>query len=128
MKADHFLVSSDGALYDTREIEWSKKDPLRSTYEYHFSTIKNTQQLRATIRAGKYTDLGGYPLYLFTNCGAALCFDCAKSEYKRIAYDFKDGHNSGWLVAGCGVNYEDESLYCDHCNNQIKPAYGGDDE
>jgi hypothetical protein len=36
--------------------------------------------------------------------------------------------SDGWLLVGDDVNYEDCSLYCDHCNEKIPSAYGEDSE
>ena len=32
----------------------------------------------------KYAWPGGYPLFLVTSDGAALCIDCGKKEYRNI--------------------------------------------
>lgn len=97
---------------------------IRKQYSYTFSKINNTQQLRATIRAGSYQWPGGYPAYLIFGDGEACCFNCARKEYSRIAKDMKDGFGSQFEIVGCDINYEDNDLYCSHCNKQIESAYG----
>lgn len=99
-------------------------DIVREKYMCHFSKIKNSHQLRATIRTGHVTDMSGYPLYFITADGGALCFDCAQKEYRNLAWSMRNKCNDGWLVVGCDVNYEDDRFYCDHCNTQIESAYG----
>lgn len=92
---------------------------IRPIFARTFSRIQNTQQLRATIRAGQHAWLGGYQMFLSTKGGDALCFDCAAENY---ALD--------WVredVNGCAINYEDEHLYCAHCNKGIPAAYGSDE-
>ncbi len=121
---DHLFVSeTDGGLYDTRRKDWSAT-PIRPVYRRHFTKIHTSQEARATLRAGAYAWPGGYPLYLVTQDGAALCFKCAMKEYRQIAWDFQKRCSTGWRVAGCDVNYDDKGLACDHCGKQIESAYG----
>lgn len=96
--------------------------PLRKDYSKTFLLIKTANQFKATIRAGKFTCLGGYPLYLFTSDSSALCFDCAKTKARCIIDSIKHDRRDGWKVEGCDVNYEDNELACDHCNKQIPSA------
>ena len=84
---------------------------------------KVTDDIKQAIR-DKYAWPGGYPLYLVTSDGAALCVDCAKQEYKQIVYAIRHNLNDGWRVEAVDVNYEETDLYCDHCNKQIESAYG----
>jgi len=71
----------------------------------------------------KYAWPGGYPLYLVTSDGAALCVDCARKEYKQIAYARRHNLSDGWNVEAYGINYEDQDLICDHCGESIEAAY-----
>lgn len=98
---------------------------VREHYSYTFSRIENSHQLRATIRNGKYTNVGGYPLYLVFGDGEPCCFDCARKEYKQISSDTKAGYGASFQVVGCEINWEEE-MFCSHCNNQIPSAYGDD--
>lgn len=79
-------------------------------------------KLRAAIRA-KFAWPGGYPIYGVTRDGAALCVDCMRAEYRQIAYARRHKLNDGWCVEAIGINYEDGSLFCDHCSKQIEAAY-----
>lgn len=47
---------------------------------------------------------GGYPLYYVCQDGETLC-------------------QGQWLIVGQEVNYEDDSLFCDHCNAKVEAAY-----
>lgn len=96
---------------------------VRSHYSYTYSRIENSHQLRATIRNGGFAWPGGYPLYLICADSEALCFKCAKQEYKSLARGMR-GHGKQWTVLGCEINYERNDLFCAHCNAQIEPAYG----
>ena len=75
-----------------------------------------------------YTWPGGYPLFLITTDGAALCKTCAKSEYNLILASTRGRDNDGWTAAAVDVNWEDVDLYCDHCGQPIESAYGEVDQ
>ena len=55
---------------------------------------------------------GGYPLYYLDKGNNCLCPACAN----------ENGEFDQPVVAA-DVNYEDTSLYCDHCSQQIEAAY-----
>lgn len=57
---------------------------------------------------------GGYPMYYVDDKNCVLCPDCAN----------KDGY--GFEIVAYDINWEDENLYCDDCNEKIESAYGGD--
>ena len=108
----NLMINHTGALVST--LTWQAVRPI---YEGHYSRIKNSQQLRATIRAGASTELGGYPCYLLCADGEALCFTCTRANYRAL--------RSGWpSVIACEINYEDEHLTCAHCYGVIPSAYG----
>jgi hypothetical protein len=65
---------------------------------------------------------GGYPIYYVVADGGVLCPSCANQElYRTIDPDDDQFH-----IVASDINYEDQSLYCDHCNSRIDPAYGED--
>lgn len=118
----HFMISEcDGGLYDTRKTDWSKF-PLRTKYSWSHSDIQTVQQLKATLRAGKFTFPGCYPLFLVMADGEALCFDCGRKEFRLIVEGIRYG--TGWKVVGCAANWEDNDLRCCHCEKRIESAYG----
>ena len=120
----HFMVSeSDGGLYDTRQSNWSAS-PMRTNYSRTHGRIGSLADLKATLRAGAYAWPGGYPMALLTDDGAALCFKCARKEFRQIAWDFMNRCSTGWRVIGCDVNWEDSDCACAHCGRQIESAYG----
>ena len=114
---DHFMISeTDGALYDTRDSNWSKNPPLREKYSWHFRNIETVAQFKATLRAGQYAFPGGYELLFIANDGGAICFDCAKKEFHLIADSIRNGHNDGWRIVTCDmVDLYEDGLACDHC-------------
>ncbi len=120
---DHFFISdTDGALHDTRDLNWSS-NPLRSDYRRSFPHIDTLAQVKATLRAGPYAWPGGYQMYFITQDGAALSFEAVRSEFRQIVQDYAWNHDTGWMMAGCEINYEDEELYCGHTGKQIEAAY-----
>lgn len=96
---------------------------IRSNYCQHHRGIKSAADLKATLRAGSSTDLGGYPLYFITSDGAALSFDSVRKEIRSVLHSTRHGFNDGWQVVACDVNYEDGELYCDHSGERIPSAY-----
>jgi hypothetical protein len=125
MQNHYFISETDGSLHDTRDPNWSS-NPLRPNYRRHHSRISSIADLKATLRAGPYAWPGGYPLYFITNDGAALSFDSARTEFSLIARSIEDNNNDGWRIVACDINYEDDSLYCDHTGDKIESAYGDD--
>jgi hypothetical protein len=75
------------------------------------------------IARNPYAWPGGYPRFAITDDGGALCPKCCRAEFGLIARSLP---GDGWHVVAHDINYEDNSLYCDHCNNQIESAYGDD--
>ncbi len=80
-------------------------------------------KIKQAIR-DKYAWPGGYPLFLITSDGGALCVECGKKEYKNIVRAVRQDLSDGWNVTAVDINWEDPDLYCDHCNTPIKSAYG----
>ena len=87
--------------------------------------VKVSSQIKQAIR-DKYAWPGGYPLFLITSDGAALCVDCGKKEYRNIAWAIHHKVSDGWKVEAAEVNWEDNELYCCHCSKQIEAAYNGE--
>jgi hypothetical protein len=121
-----FVDSCEGSLFDTRRADWPRH-PLRTVYRRTFADIENTQQLRATLRAGPYAWPGGYPMFFVTSDGAALSFDSVRAEYAQCARSIRDKLRDGWRIVACAINYEDTELTCEHSGKPIESAYGGDE-
>ena len=64
---------------------------------------------------------GGYPIFYICDDGA-LCPDCANE------HGHTDPPNDDFRIFENAINWEDDSLFCDHCNAQIESAYGEDGE
>lgn len=119
-----FTSDCDGGLYDTSKKDWNKNNPIRAAYKFTFRDISTLSQVKATIRNGQWSWPGGYPMFFITKDGGALCFACAKKEFREIARDFINNASTGWRIVCCDINYECVDLHCDNCYKQIEPAYG----
>lgn len=117
-EAKRKFQSFEGDLYRGNSLK-----PLRRDFKRHYPIIHNTAELRASLRAGAYAWPGGYPLYFITEDSAALCFDCVHKEYRSISHSIRCKLKDGWRVSLLDTNYEQQELYCDHCNLKINPAY-----
>ncbi|USN14388.1 hypothetical protein KABACHOK_05750 [Brevundimonas phage vB_BpoS-Kabachok] len=122
------LFVSHGDLFDTRDPDWSKRPPLRCGYRQPLLVsdtrpIKALQQVKAALRAGPFTDLGGYPLYFVTRDGAALSFDAVQQQFAQVCYDHLNDCSTGWRIDGAQINYENADLFCDHTGQRIPSAY-----
>jgi len=68
---------------------------------------------------------GGYPIYYLCADSGILCPNCANTEPAvRQADKEPDCPDSDqWRIVAGDVNWEDDSLACDHCNQRIESAY-----
>lgn len=129
----HFMVSQmDGALYDTRAPDWASK-PLRAPYSRHVKRIRTVAGLKATLRAGSSTDLGGYPLYFVCADGEALSFAAVRDNLRQVMGAVADAAaknwpDKQWQVIGIEINHEDGELFCAHTNERIPAAYIADED
>ena len=69
---------------------------------------------------------GGYPVFYVTADGGVLCPTCAScKEVRQAVIECPD--DDQWRVVAADVNYEDDALFCDNCNERIESAYGDPD-
>jgi hypothetical protein len=85
--------------------------------------MANIEEMRKDGVYESFTWPGGYPIYYITADGGVLCPKCANENYEQTC----DPNDSQWFIIDCDVNWEDETLYCDHCNELVESAYGGND-
>ena len=129
----HLFRADDGALYDTRDPDWSRKTPLRAVYGNAspnmtaMTPLRALQSVKALLRFGPYAWPGGYPLYFITHDGAALSYEAVRQQWRQVVADHLDGYSSGWLIAAAAMNEEDADLWCDHTGARIPSAYAEDD-
>jgi hypothetical protein len=77
--------------------------------------IKKLQEESYHHELPAYAWPGGYPIFYIDDEGNVLCTDCARSndEYSEPIVDYD-------------INWENETLDCDHCSAHIPSAYGND--
>ena len=96
-----------------------------STYQPDQPLGPTHKDLLVQLRDEPYTSLGGYPKYAVTDDCGSICSKCATEEFDRLD---EAEPNDGFYISRLTVNWEDNDLYCDHCNDTIESAYGDDDE
>lgn len=86
-----------------------------------------TAELKASLRRGPYTFPGGYGVVYLCSDGGTLHHACVRENYREVYQATRDSDNSGWRVVAEFANWEDPSLYCDHCNERIESEYAEED-
>jgi hypothetical protein len=125
---DHLFVSDSGDLHDTRDADWSSR-VLRARYKGITPRPETFADIKAALRAGEFTSVGGYPLYFLMGDNEAMSFDSARRNIDSICYAMQhEGPRDSWRIVGIEINYEDDELYCVHNNSRIPSAYGAPDE
>lgn len=85
--------------------------------------INSISDFRAAVRNGPYAWPGGYPVYFVCDDGGSLCCACVNSERRNILESIAHKARDGWRVIGADINWEDDMLHCEHCNERIESAY-----
>jgi hypothetical protein len=86
-------------------------------------TVSELKQHFYKGKANAYAWPGGYPVYFITSDGASLCSACVTKERAQIFRSTHERAKDGWAIAGVDCNYEDDSLFCEHCSKRIESAY-----
>lgn len=74
-------------------------------------------------------DAFGYPEVFIMADGGCLCRKCVDKERRLIEEAILDpGTDKQWEVIDHDANWEDDSIYCDHCGGRIPSAYGDDSD
>jgi hypothetical protein len=91
--------------------------------------ITNTQELRTAIRQGKFTSVGGYPLYFITSDGEGMSRGAVLQNYREVSHAVRNRDRAWahWGVVALDVNWEDPNLFCCHTGERIESAYAEDD-
>ena len=76
-------------------------------------SFRALHQVKNAIRQ-KFAWPGGYQISVICNDGAALCPDCAKANFQKIARDTLTGCRTGWDAAGAEILWEGGN-WCDQC-------------
>lgn len=72
-------------------------------------------------RLATWSQLGGYPYYYIDGDGSVLCAECARKSDN-------DDELEQFRPVACGINLDDEQLYCDNCSCLIECAYPSEKE
>lgn len=120
--------SFEGALYKHHEGRPHLTRKLRHTYDRAFAAINNTVEFKSTLRHGPYIFPGGYEMHFVFSDGRACCFNCAREEFCNIIESMIGDYDYGWKVIATEINWEDTTLYCEHCGERIMSVYGDDEE
>jgi hypothetical protein len=64
---------------------------------------------------------GCYPLFYATKDNGTLCPKCANDNIELTLSD-----DPQWKIEHVDINYEDNDMHCDNCNEKIPSAYGDD--
>lgn len=88
--------------------------------------MRNQPEIRAAkdVAREPFAWPGGYPKFLVMCDGGALCPKCVRENFALVGRSTRDGNGDGWAAAGAQLNWEDDTLTCDHCGNPIPSAYG----
>lgn len=80
-------------------------------------------EVKSAVR-NKYAWPGGYPLFLIMRDGGVLSIDSARDCWRQIvaAHLRPDYLDKQWQVEAAAINWEDDSLYCDHSGARIESA------
>lgn len=71
----------------------------------------------------RYSSVGCYPIYYLAGYSGVLCGGCVEVNLDECA-DLSEEADPQWSVVAHDVNWEDQHLFCDHCNKRIESAYG----
>jgi len=116
-------IDLEGDLYN------SNHELIRVNYAKHHRDIRVLADVKATLRAGANSTLGGYPIYFITHDGCSVSFDSVRENFHEVVDAFKNDHrNVGWYIVGCQINYEDDYMVCEHSGERIPHAFENEEE
>lgn len=104
---EHVLISDRGLIFH------EPADNVRLMFDIGGMTFCH-------LEWPKFAWPGGHEIHYYAKDMGILCADCANAEIMRTI----DPDDAQFYIVGSDINYEDDRVYCDHCNRQIEPAYG----
>lgn len=83
------------------------------------------QELKTALRAGVFTDLGGYPTYFITESGNVVSHEGVRKKFREYVQALIDDswYLKSWRISHQEINYDDGELICDETNKRIPSAY-----
>jgi hypothetical protein len=120
--ARRFDTLSDGTQYRDGK-------PFRERYCLHVRDITSTADVRASLRAGKHSTVGGYATVFYTSDGGTLCHDCVRTEYRQISNAIRHKLSDGWRVVNLDAECNtDGGATCDHCGTEVWAGFDDGNE
>jgi hypothetical protein len=95
--------------------------------------VNSVKDLMEGVRQGRFTSVGGYPIFFLTADGGTLDPRTVKAELSQISRETRDYHGKrggadpSWAIVAYDVNWEDASMYDDHTGERIPSAYAEDE-
>lgn len=83
--------------------------------------MTTTKERLQELNVSPYAWPGGYAKIAVMDDGECLCRQCT-IENRDIIEQSTGG--DGWALMRLDINWEDDSLYCSHCNTQLTSEYG----
>jgi hypothetical protein len=108
---------------ESNKLKQISKEKSKKNLKEQSKGDYSVQDFLNQLKQGPYSFPGGYPVYFITKDGGVLSFDSANEMKKEIVDAIKDGYEDQWVVVGADINWEDNSLYCDHSGEKIESAY-----
>jgi hypothetical protein len=109
----------EGGLWKETTFPSSRR-LIRERYSVHVRDILSTLDVRASLRAGAHTSVGGYATAFYTSDGGTLCHACVRTEYRQVSNAIRHKLKDGWHVAHLDAECNSGSrTTCEHCNAVI---------
>lgn len=110
--------------------------PLRENYAQSHVEIKSCADMKASLRAGPNAWPGGYSIVFFTSDGALICSECARKNFRSVAWSIRNRCADGWQIIASGIEavsaecvhelnatrveqYQIGTVHCDHCSKEF---------
>ena len=91
---------------------------FRTDDENREHNARMSNPVAALVARDGYGWPGGYELFAMTDAGRVLCFDCCKTNYRRIVTS--DGSDGWHVTRSLSTANEVDPVACDHCNRQCE--------
>lgn len=98
---------------------------VRRNHSMHHREINSLADLKACLRAGRYTSVGGYPLFFLCANGDTVSFEGVKDIWAGLCWEHNN--QTGERIVACDVNWEDADMVCAITGKPIESAYGAPD-
>lgn len=83
---------------------------------------------QTVLEVGAYAWPGGYPIFYLAEDNGVLCPKCVEENLDQCIGDPEETFHDQWKIVAHDCNWEDPSLYCDHCGKRVESAYAEPEE